>query len=243
MSALIKVCFLTLLLAARSLPCSCGPRLFAPACEVFHETAAVFTCTVLDHNDDGSGKFTQSTLYLVRVDERFSGLDARQKEVFIDPGSFTSCYAQYRSGQQYLFFAGQRGNFAAVTVTRPQRPGKPLPKRWAGKQDVRVYSANVCSGSKPTSAVQHVAPDLAWLRSQSRGGAKSRVYGYTVQNLQASISVPASPMTHFILGSAKVTLSNEELRLETTSRSTGEYSFEGIPPGAYVITAENGVAP
>ena len=83
--------WLTSLLLCQALwPCTCGPDSWAPACESYYSAGAVFLGTVLDHNDDGSGKFTQRTEYLVRVDERFRGVNSTQKEVFVDPGSWAT---------------------------------------------------------------------------------------------------------------------------------------------------------
>lgn len=76
----------------------------------------MFLGTVLDHNDDGSGRFAQWTAYLVKVDESFRGLAPSQKEVFIDPGSLTSCYREYQVGKQYLFVADGALLYPTMTV-------------------------------------------------------------------------------------------------------------------------------
>jgi hypothetical protein len=44
--------------------CTCGPGAWAPLCETFHGAKTAFLGTVLDHNDNGSGEFTQWVSYL-----------------------------------------------------------------------------------------------------------------------------------------------------------------------------------
>lgn len=67
-------------------PCICGPGAWAPICQAYWTAETVFLGTVLDHNHDpmGSGRWTA---YLVRVDERFRGVDAHETEIFVDPGT------------------------------------------------------------------------------------------------------------------------------------------------------------
>src|SRR6476660_2010048 len=81
---IIRLPFVLSLFAHGVFGCSCAED--APACERFPQARAVFIGTVLAGNDDGSGLFTQQTLYLVRVEAAFRGLEPEQKEVFIDPG-------------------------------------------------------------------------------------------------------------------------------------------------------------
>ena len=39
------------------------------------------------------------------VEEAFKGLPPNTTEVWVDPGSFTSCYAEYTVGRRLLVFA------------------------------------------------------------------------------------------------------------------------------------------
>jgi hypothetical protein len=51
------------------------------------------------------GKFIQKTLVHFEVEEAFKGLGPEMHDVWVDPGSFTSCYAEYHVGERYLVFA------------------------------------------------------------------------------------------------------------------------------------------
>lgn len=217
--------FLAPLLAA----CSCSDAL--PACELFPATSVVFVGTVLDGNDDGSGRFVQRTAYLVRVDESLRGLAPDQKEVFIDPGSYTSCYTHYAIGRTYLFYAGGMGNFVATTVIREGEQPKRLPPAWETKKDLKIYHAAQCSGSKP---IANATEDLAWIRRAARGEASNRVYGAVYQHYESyrpkSASVP--------LAGAKVRLQGAGPSAEATSGPDGEYDFGGVTSGRYHLWAE-----
>ena len=103
-----------LLAAGVAWGCTCSAPL--PPCELFGRAGAVFSGVVLDTNEDGRGGFSKTTLYLVRVEEGFHGLAPEQKEVFVDPGSFTSCYTYFEVGKKYLFYAGP-GAVASVSFT------------------------------------------------------------------------------------------------------------------------------
>lgn len=219
--------FLAPVLAA----CSCAdPR---PACELFPSASAVFVGTVLDGNDNGSGRFIQQTAYLVRVDEPLRGLAPDQKEVFIDPGSFTSCYTHYDIGATYLFYVyvGGMGNFMATTVIRDGEETKKLPPAWEAKRGLKVYLAAMCSGSKP---LPQATEDLAWIRRAAAGEKANRVYGVAYQHYERywdkSANVP--------LAGAKVRLQGAGPSTETTTGPEGEYTFEGVRPGEYHLWAE-----
>lgn len=214
--------------------CTCGPGSWAPACESYHSAGAVFLGTVLDHNDNGSGKFTQWTAYLVRVDEAFRGLDTTQKEVFIDPGSFGSCYTHYDVGKQYLFVAGGPASFAAMSVVNDRAQNKPFPARWETKKDLKIYAV---AGCNPTREAGKAAEDIAWLRARERGTPKTRVYGLALQNYDAFYR-PPNPDEDVPLPGARIVLHGNGQQFTTLAGQDGRYSFEGIPAGSYSIVAE-----
>jgi hypothetical protein len=60
---------------------------------------------VVFSNDDGSGTFVRKTLVHFDVEEILKGLDPALVMRWIDPGSLTSSYAEYRRGGRYLVFA------------------------------------------------------------------------------------------------------------------------------------------
>ena len=205
--------------------CSCAGD--APVCERFPKAPVVFTGKVLWGNDDGSGKFTQATLYRVRVEEVFRGLGTEEREVLIDPGSYTSCYREYRVGESYLFFAGTRGEVAATTVMRGNGPAKVLP---AGIEKLKVYESAICSGSK---LLAQAGGDVAWIRSSMRGETKTRVYGAAYQHRLFSEADPGDVP----LEGAKVVLTDGLRSLQVETGPEGEFSFEGVAQGRYRLTA------
>ena len=68
-------------------------------------------------DDDGSGTFLQKTSVRFEVEESFKGLASDMRYVWIDPGSFTSCYAEYHIGKRYLVFAYGGGVMPPDTAT------------------------------------------------------------------------------------------------------------------------------
>ena len=109
-------------------PCDCrAPR---PAC-AYVGADAIFLGRVGFTNDDGPGTFVQATLVRFDVEEVFKGLPEGTKEVWADPGSFTSCYENYHLGERYLIVAQRKGQLprdsATMTVMRGNGKQKPLP--------------------------------------------------------------------------------------------------------------------
>ena len=78
-----------------TLGCDCGAP--GPACAYVNAASAVFVGKVIFTDDDGSGTFMQRTHVHFQVEEVFKGLAPEAKDVWVDPGSFTSCYAEYLS--------------------------------------------------------------------------------------------------------------------------------------------------
>src|SRR5436189_5328067 len=93
-----------LLFACRlSLGCSCGPP--TPVCSRIDSIAVFFLGDLISSNDDGKGTFAQLTLEHFKVIEIFKGLPEDATEVWVDPGSMTSCYSPNQVGQRYLIAA------------------------------------------------------------------------------------------------------------------------------------------
>ena len=122
--------------------CDCNPP--ADASRYIDQASIAFTGKVVFTNDDGSGKFTQKTLVRFEVEEAFKGLGPETHEVWIDPGSLTSCYAEYHVGERYLVFA-YGGTLLRRDKSSPK--DKPLPRGLDPKNPPKVYSAPECSGT------------------------------------------------------------------------------------------------
>jgi hypothetical protein len=196
--------------------CSCGPQ--RPICELFGDARTVFRGTVVDYHDGADGTLAA---YLVRVEEPFKGLAAGQAEVFVDSGFLLPCRATYQVGKAYLFISHGPGNLMMASV-RPTR----YPAKWRGRERVPILMSGMCEG---TLAAAEAGADLAWLR----GEKKTRVYGRVVQTEPSwRLRDEATP-----LAGARVTLRDGATERAVNSGEDGGFSFDGIRPGEYTLTA------
>ena len=133
-----------------SFGCDCGAP--GPTSEYIAHASVAFVGKVVFTNDDGSGKFNQHTLVRFEVEEAFKGLRPEVREVWIDPGSCTSCYAEYKVGDRYLVFAYGGAAFpkdtSAMSTTSKGCKSKPLPSTIDLKNPPKVYVAPECSGTR-----------------------------------------------------------------------------------------------
>ena len=136
----------------RALGCFCGPP--GPASEYVERASVVFVGKAVFSDDDGSGKFTQKTLVRFQVEESYKGLGPEVHDVWVDPGSFTSCYALYRVGDRYLVFghdiATSPPDTLSISVAHDRRQGKakPVPPGFDQKNPPKVYWAPECAGTR-----------------------------------------------------------------------------------------------
>ena len=198
---------------------------------------AVFRGTVDFNNDDRTGTFVQQTFVRFQVSEVFKGLSPGTKQVWIDPGSFTSCYAQYRSGSDYLVFAGapivMSANYAAKTMARGGKSSKPLPKDLASSNSRKIYSAPECMGTRETH-YPDFHRDIVTLRRYAAGAAVPSVVGQI-------LLAPNEPW------SGKGRIEGVEVLLETgkgiwhsTTNSEGKFFFsEPLEEGSYTVIARH----
>lgn len=112
----------------RSFGCWCGPP--GPASEYVEGASVVFVGKAVFSDDDGSDRFTQKTLVRFEVEEAYKGLEQQPHDVWVDPGSFTSCYATYASVTDTLSL-GTRGRLRRETLCRCRLPeGSPTPNQF-----------------------------------------------------------------------------------------------------------------
>jgi hypothetical protein len=140
----------------RAFGCSCGPP--GPASEYVERASVVLMGKVVFDDDNGSGKFTQKTLVRFQVEESYKGLGPEVHDVWVDPGSFTSCYALYRVGDRYLVFGYDVGTSPPDTMSisvahdTGQSKGKPVPPGFDPKNPPKVYWAPECAGTRTITA-------------------------------------------------------------------------------------------
>ena len=164
--------FLLLLIFFSSVPslcCECGPP--GPASAYVKEASVVFVGRVMFTDDDGSRQIIQQTLVRFEVEESFKGLKSDVHDVWIDPGSCTSCYAEYKVGERYLVFASGGDLLPKDTQAISRASGKcrskPLPRSIDRQNPPKIYWAPECSGTrqivKETEA--DVSREVDWLRN------------------------------------------------------------------------------
>lgn len=195
----------------------------------------VFVGTVVFTNDDQSGTFVQRTLVHFAVEEAFKGLSPGTRDVWIDPGSFTSCYAEYKVGERWLIFANNGFRMPADTAAVSVVTGKsvkPLPPGIDPNNPPTVYSAPECSGSRliTDETRESVDPDLQYLRRFKAGTALPRVTGRVNPR---EFDFPSDEG----LSAVKVTLSGNGFTLSTLTDSNGNYLFNPVPIGTYSLRA------
>ncbi len=218
--------------------CSCGPP--KPAC-AYVAADAIFLGRVSFTNDDGSGRFTQATLVGFDVEERFNGVPPDVHRVWVDPGSFTSCYENYKLGERYLIFASKGDlpiDSAAMTIMRDSAGNtKPLPSGFDPAKLSTLYYAPECSGSRPADSFPNLGQDLAMLRAYRAGAALPRVLGHVYLYPFRGWPVLSGPA----LKAARVTMSSDTTTLGATTDGNGNFSLSDAPAGYYKARA--GLAP
>jgi hypothetical protein len=174
-------------------------------------------------DEDGSGTFLQRTLYKFTVEEIFKGLPEGTTEIWVDPGSYTSCYAEYKLGEKQLVFASEGKVFpvdtAAMTVAKPAGKTKPIPPGFDAKMP--VYFAPECSGTRDADLA---SDDIAWLRSWKKGDARTRIQGLVVDSF------------NWPLRGVKVIAKGDAGSLITTTDAAGAFSIEPVQPGKYDLS-------
>jgi hypothetical protein len=139
----------------------------------------VFVGRVVFTDDDGSGKFTQHTLVHFEVEESYKGLKSDIHDVWIDPGSCTSCYAEYKVGGRYLVFAYGGPllpkDTSAISAVNNDCKVKPFPTAFDLGNPPKVYLAPECSGTRQIvrETESSVAKEIAWLRNYKKKTEKT----------------------------------------------------------------------
>jgi hypothetical protein len=171
MKSLSVVLLLICCSAIPSFGCECGPP--GHASDYVKKASLVFVGKVVFTDDDGSGKFNQHTLVHFEVEESFKGLKSDARNVWIDPGSCTSCYAEYKVGERYLVFAYGGAllskDTSAMSASNDCKV-KPFPPSFDLKNPPKVYFAPECSGTRQIvrETESSVTKEVDWLRNYKR---------------------------------------------------------------------------
>jgi hypothetical protein len=213
--------------------CSCS---IAPAC-AYPRADIIFLGRVAFTNHDDSLGIVQATLVRFQVEEVFKGLAPAVNYVWVDPGSFTSCYDVYKLGQLYVVFATKRfippDTPAMTLVSGRYTKSKPLPPGFNPAEPPAVYYAPECT-SYMLSGNPRFEQDLRILRAYRAGVAFPRIFG-TV-HLHPFRGWPNIDGPR--LEGAEVTISNSPLTFKATTDDTGAFSVPTAPPGHYEVRAQ-----
>jgi hypothetical protein len=218
-------------------PCSCSPDASGPACSLIGSRDVIFTGRVDYSNDDGSGTFVQGTLIRFAVEEVFKGLPAGTAEVWIDPGSYTSCYAEYKVGGRYLMFASDRakgGSLSLISMSTGSAEGKrqkPVPPGFDVEHPPKIYVSAECHGSR---LAEYADNDLEWLRAWQAGKTTTRIYGRILEHYDMYFLPPRDEPP---LAGATVTAQGASGTYLATTTASGDYEIKGVPPGSYSLSA------
>jgi hypothetical protein len=199
--------------------------------------AFVGTVTFTDH--DPAMGLRQRTLVRFHIEEAFKGVSLDIRDVWIDPGSFTSCYAEYHVGERLLVF-GYGGlamppDAAAMSVAPGKVKAKPLPEGFDAKIPTLVYLAPECSGTRQLEPRdRRNSLDLEYLRQFKAGTAGTSVRGRVTEDAQFGI-FDVDPIPG--LRGAKVVLAGNGATRSTTTDDDGFYAIQGVAPGSYEVQA------
>ncbi len=214
-------------------PCDCGPA--GPACAYVGRAAAVFTGKVVFTDHDPALGIRQRTFVRFEVEEAFKGLPSGTRDVWIDPGSFTSCYAEYNVGQRLLVFAYGGSSMPPDTSMMSVVPGQARPKRLPTGIDPAnppvVYSAPECSGTRLlTENDRGLFADLDYLRRYSMGNAHPSVQGRVLEDADFGIfEAPGLP-------NVLLKLLGMGINRSAQTDADGYYVFDDVPLGTYTLT-------
>jgi len=222
---------------SRAAGCDCGPA--GPSCAYVGRAAVVFAGTVVFSDHDPTLGLRQRTFVKFKIDEAFKGLTPSDKEVWIDPGSFTSCYAEYNVGEHSLVFGYEGDRMPPDTALMSVVPGQPSPKPIPG-EIVRnglptVYSSPECSGTRSMrSDDPGLNQDLGYLRQFRDRKAGPSIRGRVTEDENFGI-FDRDPRPG-LKGVTVIATGNGPKRTTTTDNE-GFFALEDLRVGSYLLTA------
>lgn len=201
-------CLFLLLPAGPLAACSCSPEAFASACHKVSTIGVVFLGSVAGTQPSSlSPRASGVRDYRFRVETIYKGLKAGTVEVVVNPENFSSCRREFKQGARYLIFAST----------------------WPGSE---VVYSGACHGSK---LAEYAKEDLQFLEAYRKNEAGTSVHGRVLQWLSGT-SPPSREEDAPVVGAA-VTLKSSTAEFAVNSTSLGDFTFDGIPPGPYTLTA------
>jgi hypothetical protein len=219
---------------ASLMSCDCG---LLPVC-AYRDADIIFLGRVSFTNHDYSAGLNQATLVRFEVEEAFKGIAPDAHQIWVDPGSFTSCYEVYKPGNRYLIFGtllpAVPQQTAAITIAPwDSSKAKPFPPGFSPSTPPPIYYSPECAGSRNANGTPGFKQDLAMLREYRAGVLLPRVLGHVHMSPYSGWPYLDGPA----LAGAEITISNAAVKLKTTTDVTGRFSFHDAPPGDYTVQA------
>ncbi len=227
---------IALLLAQISLPtasaCDCG--LPGPACAYVAHAKVVFIGTVTFTDHDPALGLRQRTFVRFTVEQAFKGLPSGVHDVWIDPGSFTSCYAEYPVGTRLLVFGYGGMQILSDTAMVSTLPGelKPKPLPVGMSPTTIVYSAPECSGTREMdNRDSGMNADLIYLRQFKAGTAAPEIRGRVTEDANFGIfgfDIPG-------LRGVKITATGNGITRTAVTDADGYYTMPAAAGRSYRV--------
>jgi hypothetical protein len=160
-------------------------------------------------------------------------------QIWVDPGSFTSCYGVYRFANRYLIFGTLLPAFPQTTTVMTILPGssgktKPLPPDFNPAAPPPIYYSPERAGSRSADSSPGFEQDLAMLRAYRAGVPPPRVLGHV--HLSPFLGWPY--LDGPPLAGAEITISNGAVNLRTTADEMGRFWLRDAPAGDYAVRAD-----
>ena len=236
----VSFCRVALALVVGSFPglaCDCGPS--GPACAYATRAAAVFVGTVAFSDHDPALGLRQRTLVKFNVEEAFKGLPSKVRELWIDPGSFTSCYAEYSVGERLLVFAYGGGrtmppDTSVMSIISGQVKGKSLPAGFNREKPPVVFSAPECSGTRLMRTEDHrnLKSDIEYLRQYKAGTATPSIRGRVTEDAHFGI-FGFDPLPG--LRDVTITVVGDGIQRSVKTDEYGYYVLPNMLVGRYMV--------
>ena len=193
----------------------------------------LFIGDIIESNDDHTGTFSQLALERVRVVKIFKGLPEGTQEVWVNPGSGTSCYGELPAGKRYLIDGADVGKLIPEIANQSRNyrgERKPLPAGF-DPTSALVVSMAMCGRSALATPENQ---DVQFLEAYKGRYWQPRVSGVVDQlDWLSRLFQP-----HLPVAQARIHLSGPGGERETVTDSNGSFEFPGIQPGQYEITFE-----
>ncbi len=214
LSAVLLLCFLFAVLAARGDACVCVMTMEGThPCQLYRDASAVFLgqvinigpMTPVNQSPDGQTMYTMRDVVVqFSIEEGFRGVAGQTVDLYL---TGTSCDFSFQKGERYFVYA---------------RRDPTTQKLHAGS----------CSG---TQLFSYAARDLAYARAVVRGEKSPDIFGSVVRQVRQDA---ADYVRTVGIAGIKVILQSADHNVAVFTDSEGHFEIAGLPAGHYRARAE-----